>query len=111
VWHGQSISSSAATCMPTLLLARQRHAPWVAPRLAPNPPTPPLLMLPAPLPRLQVGPRACLNPIKMFAGSFGGPVIYENATYVSPNTVSGGPGWRVGDCVRRRGGHLPPIWL
>ena len=38
-------------------------------------------------PLLQVGPRACLQPIKMFAGSFGGPVIYENAAYVSPNTV------------------------
>ena len=37
----------------------------------------------------QVGPRACLNPIKMFAGSFGGPVIYENPGYVSPNTVRG----------------------
>lgn len=36
---------------------------------------------------VQVGPRACLQPIKMFAGSFGGPVIYENAAYVSPNTV------------------------
>ncbi|EFN51407.1 hypothetical protein CHLNCDRAFT_141045 [Chlorella variabilis] len=35
----------------------------------------------------QVGPRACLNPIKMFAGSFGGPVIYENPGYVSPNTI------------------------
>lgn len=36
---------------------------------------------------VEVGPRACLNPIKMFAGSFGGPVIYENPGYVSPNTI------------------------
>lgn len=36
---------------------------------------------------VEVGPRACLQPIKMFAGSFGGPVIYENAAYVSPNTI------------------------
>lgn len=36
---------------------------------------------------VEVGPRACLNPIKMFAGSFGGPVIYDNPTYVSPNAV------------------------
>ncbi|KAI7835875.1 hypothetical protein COHA_010223 [Chlorella ohadii] len=28
-----------------------------------------------------------VEPIKMFAGSFGGPVIYENAAYVSPNTI------------------------
>ena len=36
---------------------------------------------------VEVGPRACLNPIKMFSGSFGGPVIYDNPTYVSPNAV------------------------
>ena len=36
---------------------------------------------------VEVGPRACLNPIKMLAGSFGGPVIYDNPTYVSPNAV------------------------
>ena len=57
---------------------------------------PPTAAPASPLPGVQVGPRACLNPIKMFAGSFGGPVIYENATYVSPNTVSGSPGWLAG---------------
>lgn len=36
---------------------------------------------------VEVGPRACLDPIKMFAGSFGGPVIYENTAYVSPNAI------------------------
>ena len=36
---------------------------------------------------VEVGPRACMNPIKMFSGSFGGPVIYDNPTYVSPNAV------------------------
>ncbi|KFM27033.1 Ribosome biogenesis protein brx1 [Auxenochlorella protothecoides] len=36
---------------------------------------------------VEVGPRACLNPIKMFAGSFGGPVIYENPSFVSPNAI------------------------
>lgn len=36
---------------------------------------------------VEVGPRACLNPVRIFAGSFGGPVVYENATYVSPNAV------------------------
>ena len=34
---------------------------------------------------VEVGPRACLQPIKIFAGSFGGPVLYENPAYVSPN--------------------------
>ena len=36
----------------------------------------------------QVGPRFCLNPIKIFGGSFGGPTLYENPFYVSPNQVS-----------------------
>ena len=40
-------------------------------------------------PPAQVGPRCTLNPIKMFSGSFGGPVVYENPAYVSPNTVGG----------------------
>ena len=34
---------------------------------------------------VEVGPRCCLNPIRVFAGSFGGPVIYENASFVSPD--------------------------
>lgn len=34
---------------------------------------------------VEVGPRACLMPIRIFAGSFGGPVLYENPAYVSPN--------------------------
>lgn len=37
--------------------------------------------------RCQVGPRGCLNPIKVFAGSFNGSVLYDNANYVSPNEV------------------------
>ena len=35
------------------------------------------------------GPRFVLNLIKIFSGSFGGPVLYENPHYVSPNVVSG----------------------
>ncbi|RZC62031.1 hypothetical protein C5167_023770 [Papaver somniferum] len=34
---------------------------------------------------VEVGPRFCLNPIKIFAGSFGGPTLYDNPFYVSPN--------------------------
>lgn len=37
--------------------------------------------------RKQVGPRFCLNPIKIFGGSFGGPTLYENPLYISPNQV------------------------
>ena len=36
---------------------------------------------------IEVGPRVCMNPIKIFSGSFGGPVIYDNTAYVSPNAV------------------------
>ena len=39
---------------------------------------------------VEVGPRACLNPIKIFDGSFGGRTLYENPSYVSPNAVSAG---------------------
>ncbi|BBH01823.1 Ribosomal RNA processing Brix domain protein [Prunus dulcis] len=35
----------------------------------------------------QVGPRFCLNPIKIFGGSFGGPTLYENPFYISPNQI------------------------
>ncbi|XP_074285137.1 ribosome biogenesis protein BRX1 homolog 1-like [Silene latifolia] len=35
----------------------------------------------------EVGPRFCLNPIKIFGGSFGGPTLYENPYYVSPNQI------------------------
>ena len=40
---------------------------------------------------VEVGPRACLMPIRIFAGSFGGPVLYENPAYVSPNKASCSP--------------------
>ena len=40
---------------------------------------------------MEVGPRACLMPIRIFAGSFGGPVLYENPAYVSPNKASCSP--------------------
>lgn len=36
---------------------------------------------------VEVGPRACLNPIKILVGSFFGQVIYDNPLYVSPNAV------------------------
>ncbi|CAN1192402.1 Ribosome biogenesis protein BRX1 homolog 1 [Linum perenne] len=36
---------------------------------------------------VEVGPRFCLNPIKIFSGSFGGPTLYENPLYISPNQI------------------------
>ncbi|XP_044148647.1 ribosome biogenesis protein BRX1 homolog [Bufo gargarizans] len=34
---------------------------------------------------VEIGPRFVLNLIKIFKGSFGGPTLYENAHYQSPN--------------------------
>lgn len=36
----------------------------------------------------EIGPRFSLFPMKIFAGSFGGSVIWENPKYISPNKVS-----------------------
>eukprot|EP01085_Mycamoeba_gemmipara_P000487 Mycagemm_TRINITY_DN10387_c0_g5::TRINITY_DN10387_c0_g5_i1::g.487::m.487 type:complete len:327 gc:universal TRINITY_DN10387_c0_g5_i1:103-1083(+) len=36
---------------------------------------------------VEIGPRVVLNPIKVFAGSFGGATLWENPFYVSPNQV------------------------
>lgn len=36
---------------------------------------------------VEVGPRFVLTPIVILEGSFGGPVIFENKMYVSPNQV------------------------
>ncbi|KAI5712036.1 hypothetical protein M8J76_004911 [Diaphorina citri] len=33
---------------------------------------------------VEIGPRFCLNPIKIFAGGFGGKTIWENPHYISP---------------------------
>ncbi|CAI7908590.1 unnamed protein product [Closterium sp. NIES-54] len=34
---------------------------------------------------VEVGPRFCLNPIRVFSGTFGGPTLNENPSYISPN--------------------------
>lgn len=34
------------------------------------------------------GPRFVMNPIKIFAGSFGGATLWANPEYRSPNLVS-----------------------
>ncbi|KAK5109528.1 hypothetical protein LTR62_006980 [Meristemomyces frigidus] len=36
---------------------------------------------------IEVGPRFVLTPIVILEGSFGGPVIYENREFVSPNQI------------------------
>ncbi|KAH3849176.1 ribosome biogenesis protein BRX1 homolog [Dreissena polymorpha] len=35
---------------------------------------------------VEIGPRFVLNPIRIFEGSFGGPTLFTNPHYVSPNT-------------------------
>ena len=42
---------------------------------------------PADVSLVEVGPRFTLTPITALAGSFGGPVLYDNPEYVSPNAV------------------------
>ena len=36
---------------------------------------------------IAVGPRMVLNPIRIFDGSFGGPTLYQNPHFISPNEV------------------------
>eukprot|EP00522_Entomoneis_paludosa_P000151 CAMPEP_0172471460 /NCGR_PEP_ID=MMETSP1065-20121228/67829_1 /TAXON_ID=265537 /ORGANISM="Amphiprora paludosa, Strain CCMP125" /LENGTH=337 /DNA_ID=CAMNT_0013229559 /DNA_START=12 /DNA_END=1025 /DNA_ORIENTATION=- len=36
---------------------------------------------------VEIGPRFVLNPIRIFKGSFGGPTLYQNAEFVSPNAM------------------------
>jgi ribosome biogenesis protein BRX1 len=36
---------------------------------------------------VEIGPRIVLTPIVIQEGSFGGPIIYENKEFVSPNQV------------------------
>lgn len=35
----------------------------------------------------EIGPRFVLNPIKVFAGSFGGETLWQNPNYMSPNLM------------------------
>eukprot|EP00611_Tribonema_gayanum_P004031 TRINITY_DN1324_c0_g1_i3.p1 TRINITY_DN1324_c0_g1~~TRINITY_DN1324_c0_g1_i3.p1 ORF type:complete len:244 (-),score=67.82 TRINITY_DN1324_c0_g1_i3:283-1014(-) len=37
--------------------------------------------------QVEIGPRFVLEPIRLFSGSFGGPTLYQNPAYVSPNEV------------------------
>ena len=36
---------------------------------------------------VEVGPRCVLTPVRIFAGSFGGPTLYQNPLFVSPNRL------------------------
>lgn len=36
----------------------------------------------------EIGPRFVLNPVKIFAGSFGGETLWDNPNYISPAKVN-----------------------
>lgn len=36
---------------------------------------------------VEIGPRFVLDPIRILGGSFGGPTLYKNPDYVSPNVI------------------------
>lgn len=52
-------------------------------------PTPNPSSSPTNLSLIEIGPRFVLTPIVILESSFGGPVIYENKEFVSPNRVRG----------------------
>lgn len=54
---------------------------------------------------IEVGPRLVLTPIIIQEGSFGGPIIYENKQFVSPNQLRSETRLsRAGKYASRRGG-------
>eukprot|EP00457_Paulinella_chromatophora_P008961 gb/GEZN01009011.1/.p1 GENE.gb/GEZN01009011.1/~~gb/GEZN01009011.1/.p1 ORF type:complete len:310 (+),score=39.67 gb/GEZN01009011.1/:431-1360(+) len=36
---------------------------------------------------VEIGPRFCLNPVRIFQGSFSGATLWQNSSFVSPNTM------------------------
>jgi ribosome biogenesis protein BRX1 len=36
---------------------------------------------------VEIGPRFCLDIVRMFGGAFGGPTLYQNFAYTNPNAV------------------------
>lgn len=36
---------------------------------------------------VEIGPRMVMTPIRIFEGSFGGPTLFDNPEYISPNAV------------------------
>ena len=56
---------------------------------------------------IEIGPRFVLTPIVILEGSFGGPVIYENREFVSPNQVRREIRMKkAGRYMSRRAGHM-----
>lgn len=51
---------------------------------------------------IEIGPRFVLTPIVILEGSFGGPKIYENKEYVSPNVVRSQMKFQAAEQARER---------
>lgn len=45
----------------------------------------------------EIGPRMVLNPIRIFQGSFGGPTLYQNPNFISPNEIRSALKRKAGD--------------
>jgi ribosome biogenesis protein BRX1 len=54
---------------------------------------------------VEIGPRFVLIPIRIFNGSLGGPTLYQNPSYVSPNQERSDYKKRKGDRYVQRTGH------
>ena len=51
---------------------------------------------------VEIGPRLCLSPIRIFSGSFEGATLWESSEYVSPNELRAAMQKRKGDEYRER---------
>jgi len=54
---------------------------------------------------VEIGPRMVLIPIRIFSGSLGGPTLYQNAGFVSPNEERSAYKKRKGDRFTERAAH------
>lgn len=54
---------------------------------------------------VEIGPRFVLIPIRIFNGSLGGPTLYQNPAYVSPNEERSQYKKRKGERYVQRTGH------
>lgn len=51
---------------------------------------------------VEIGPRFVLNPMRIFAGSFGGPTLYQNPAFVSPNAIRAEKKREMGQVLSKR---------
>ena len=54
---------------------------------------------------VEIGPRLVLVPIRIFSGSLGGPTLYQNSSFISPNAERSAMKKRKGDRFTERAAH------